>query len=106
MTKKIGLALVGLGPGAEPHLASMAALQDHAALRWCVSRSGAPQRRGLLPASTRITADLSEALADPQVDAVVLATPANTHLAIARQTLAAGKHTLVEKPLDVSLARA
>ena len=106
MTKKIGLALVGLGPGAEPHLASMAALQDHAELRWCVSRSGAPQRRGLLPASTRITADLGEALADPQVDAVVLATPANTHLAIARQTLAAGKHTLVEKPLDVSLARA
>jgi predicted dehydrogenase len=106
VTKKIGIALVGLGPGAEPHLASFAALQDRVDLRWCISRSGAPQRRSLLPASTRITADLNEALADADVDAVVLATPANTHLAIARQTLAAGKHTLVEKPLDVSLQRA
>jgi predicted dehydrogenase len=104
--KKIGIALVGLGPGSEPHLASFAALQDRVDLRWCVARSGAKQRQSMLPLSTRITGDLSEVLADTAVDAVVLATPANTHLAIARQTLAAGKHTLVEKPLDVSLERA
>ena len=104
--KKIGIALVGLGPGAEPHLASLAALNDQVELRWGVTRSGNLRREGLLPSGTRLTADLGEALADAQVDVVVLATPANTHLALARQTLAAGKHTLVEKPLDVSLQRA
>ena len=104
--KKIGIALVGLGPGSEPHLASLNALKDRVELRWCVARSGAKQRQGLLPDSARVTGDIGEVLADAEVDAVVLATPANTHLAIARQTLAAGKHTLVEKPLDVSLQRA
>ena len=104
--KKIGIAIVGLGPGSEPHLASLAALQDRVDVRWCVTQGGAPQRQALLPASTRFTPDLNEVLADADVDAVVLATPAHTHLAIARQTLAAGKHTLVEKPLDISLQRA
>jgi predicted dehydrogenase len=104
--KKIGIAMVGLGPGAEPHLASFAALKDRVDLRWCVTRGGPQRRQGLLPESARLTSDLNQALADADVDAVVLATPANTHLAIAKQTLAAGKHTLVEKPLDVSLQRA
>ncbi|MFZ4288595.1 Gfo/Idh/MocA family protein [Variovorax sp. HJSM1_2] len=110
--KKIGVALVGLGPGAEPHLASFSALQERMDLRWCVTRDIAKvgqvhqKRQSLLLANVRLTSDLNEVLADAAVQAVVLATPANTHLAIARQTLAAGKHTLVEKPLDVSLQRA
>ena len=104
--KKIGIAIVGLGPGSEPHLASLAALKDRVDVRWCVTKGGAPQRQALLPDSTSFTSDLNEVLADTGVDAVVLATPAHTHLAIARQTLAAGKHTLVEKPLDISLERA
>lgn len=106
MTEKMGIAIVGLGPGSEPHLASLKALKDRVDLRWCVTRGGAPARQALLPEGTGVTSDLSEVLADAGVHAVVLATPANTHLAIARRVLAAGKHTLVEKPLDVSLERA
>jgi predicted dehydrogenase len=40
------------------------------------------------------------------VDAVVVATPATTHAALARRSLAAGKHVLVEKPLTTSVAEA
>jgi predicted dehydrogenase len=46
----------------------------------------------------RVTADYAEMLADPALDAVVVATPVPTHHALAKQALEAGKHVLVEKP--------
>jgi predicted dehydrogenase len=45
---------------------------------------------------------LDEALEDPEVFAVVVATPLATHAALAEQTLASGRHVLVEKPLASS----
>ena len=47
--------------------------------------------------------NLEETLADGTVDAVILATPASTHASLAYQTLGAGKHVLVEKPLAESI---
>lgn len=41
----------------------------------------------------------SEVLGNPDIDGVVLATPAETHFALAREALFAGKHVYVEKPL-------
>jgi predicted dehydrogenase len=46
----------------------------------------------------RMTADYAEMLADPELDAVVIATPVPTHYTLAKQALEAGKHVLVEKP--------
>ena len=46
----------------------------------------------------RTTADIADLLADPELDAVVIATPVPTHYALAKQALEAGKHVLVEKP--------
>ena len=46
----------------------------------------------------RVTADFGEMLADPELDAVVIATPVPTHYALAKQALEACKHVLVEKP--------
>jgi len=42
--------------------------------------------------------DYASAIADPRVDAVVVAVPPRFHLDLALQALAAGKHVLVEKP--------
>ena len=39
-----------------------------------------------------------EAIRDPRVDAVVVATPPNSHLELTLAALAAGKHAVVEKP--------
>ncbi|MFO7167532.1 MAG: Gfo/Idh/MocA family oxidoreductase [Chloroflexota bacterium] len=47
----------------------------------------------------RTTTDVRELLADPAVDAVVIATPVSTHYELASLALRAGKHVLVEKPL-------
>jgi UDP-2-acetamido-3-amino-2,3-dideoxy-glucuronate N-acetyltransferase len=45
----------------------------------------------------------SEVLADPDIDAVALATPAEQHAAMALEALAHGKHTFVEKPLALTV---
>ncbi|MBA2385285.1 MAG: Gfo/Idh/MocA family oxidoreductase, partial [Actinobacteria bacterium] len=48
--------------------------------------------------AARLTAEFNELLADPALDAVVIATPVPTHYELARRALEAGKHVLVEKP--------
>lgn len=53
-----------------------------------------------------VTDDLDVALADPDVDAVVIATPAATHASLVRRALAAGKNVFTEKPIATSLTEA
>ena len=48
--------------------------------------------------------DYLEAIADPAVDAVVIAVPPRFHLDLALRALRAGKHVLVEKPAFLRLA--
>jgi len=50
------------------------------------------------------TGDYRQLLADPRIDAVVVATPTATHHAIASEALRRGKHVLVEKPLALTVA--
>lgn len=78
-----------------------------AELRAVCDPDEAPRRRAqaIQPAASAV-ADFDELLAAPDVDAIVLATPARLHAAQALAALAAGKHVLVEKPLALSLADA
>lgn len=64
-------------------------------------------RAALRHPAARLTTDLQELLRDPAVDAVMIATPVQTHYALALAALRAGKHVLVEKPMtdDVDQAR-
>jgi predicted dehydrogenase len=54
----------------------------------------------------RLTGEIDELLADPELDAVALATPVPTHGELAVRVLEAGKHCFVEKPLAQSVADA
>jgi UDP-2-acetamido-3-amino-2,3-dideoxy-glucuronate N-acetyltransferase len=56
--------------------------------------------------TARIESDAAKIFSDPVIDAVVIATPAETHFALARAALEAGKHTFVEKPLSLRAAEA
>ena len=54
----------------------------------------------------REAADLAQVLTDPSVEAVLVATPHDTHEALALAVLRAGKHLLLQKPLAADLASA
>ncbi len=47
----------------------------------------------------KLKTSADEVLADPDVDAVAIATPVHTHFALASASLRAGKHVLIEKPM-------
>jgi predicted dehydrogenase len=70
-----------------------------AELRWLVDPDPRKQEEFTRRhAEARVTSDFDEMLADPQVDAVVIATPVPTHYELAARALAAGKHVFAEKP--------
>ena len=50
--------------------------------------------------------DYAEMLADPNIDAVIIATADAFHIAASKQALAAGKHVLCEKPVGVTVEEA
>src|SRR4051794_40089561 len=50
--------------------------------------------------------DIGELLADPRIDAVVIATPARTHAGLVEAAAKAGKAVYCEKPMAVTLAEA
>ena len=54
----------------------------------------------------KTTTDHRELLRDPEIDAIVIATPVRTHYALALEALRAGKHVWVEKPMTETAAEA
>lgn len=101
-----GIAVIGLGNALEPHARSLLDLAGRVQVVWAAASS----TKRLASVTERygwpVTADTIQAIHDPSVDAVLLLTPANAHLELAREAFAAGKHVLCEKPLEATLERA
>jgi predicted dehydrogenase len=99
----VRVGVVGLGYWG-PNLARNFTALDGCELRWCCDLSEEARER-LRPGfpSARFTADLADLLADPELDAVVVATGVPTHAPLATSVLEAGKHCFVEKPLARSV---
>ena len=101
---RVGVAGLGYwGPNLARNLAAIAGCE----LAWLCDESEAARDRlaGAHP-SARTTADLQDLLDDPELDAIVLATPVPTHAALAIRVADAGKHCFVEKPLATTAADA
>ena len=104
--KPISVGVAGLGYWG-PNLARNLDSIPGCELRWLCDPA-APARARLARAypGARVTGEPEELLADPELDAIVLATPVPTHAALAIRALEARKHCFVEKPLATSAADA
>jgi predicted dehydrogenase len=100
----IGVAVVGAGYWG-PNLARNFLACPDTDLRWIIDLDTERARRVAGGRSeVAVGARMGEALADPDVGAVAIATPPATHLDLALQAMEAGRHVLVEKPLATTAA--
>jgi predicted dehydrogenase len=99
MPKKLSIAVVGCGYWG-PNLMRNFSESSSFQLKWLVDLN--PNRLKHFSShypQTKCTRDFKTALADPELDAVAIATPVSTHFQLAKQALQAGKHVLLEKPM-------
>ncbi len=100
----VGFGIVGCGMIAKFHARAIADVEG-AELVACYDT--VPQAADALAESVGCKAyhNLDAMLADPALDAVSIATPSGAHMEPALAAAAAGKHVIVEKPLEITLDR-
>lgn len=72
----------------------------------CYARTDQSRKEFAEKHSCRPTGSLDEVLSDPDVEAVVIATPHSTHADLVVEASSAGKHVFVDKPFTLSVAEA
>jgi predicted dehydrogenase len=104
----IRIAVLGTGSWGLNHVRSVAAEATCSLVAIADPDRTARMRAGAIAPGTRLEMDADYVLAANDVDAIIIATPAPTHAALAIAAMKAGKHVLLEKPfaLDVQEARA
>ena len=83
------------------------ALNPHCHIKWVADTQGAARKRAINNYKKTKDADnYAVLLEDPEIDAIVIATPTKTHFSLAKAALEAKKHVFVEKPLATTVIEA
>ena len=98
------VGILGCGPIAQfAHLESAQKARNVVLHAVCDADRGLAERFGAFYDAARTYLDYDAMLADPEVEAVVVATADELHVAACSRALAAGKHVLCEKPLGTTV---
>ena len=100
----LGFGIVGCGMIANFHAKAIADVRG-AKLVACFDTFSAAAERFSHETGCRAYERLKDMLADSTVDVVTICTPSGAHLEPAVAAARAGKHLIVEKPLEITLAR-
>ena len=94
--REIGVGVIGFGLGGRVFHAPFVSAVNGLRLAAIMQRKGDEAAKAY-PA-TKIARSLEELLADKSIELVVVSTPNETHFALAKQALEAGKHVVIDKP--------
>jgi predicted dehydrogenase len=99
------VGVIGLGMASGPHAQALKDLTSRVEVAGAFSptearRAAFAERHGL-----PVTGDLDALFEDPEIGALLILTPPATHLELVQRAAAAGKHVLLEKPLEIETAR-
>lgn len=104
----IGIGIVGLGLAVAPHMLAIRDLEAAGRARFVGGFAPGAARREAFAAKwgAPVFGSLEALLGRPGLGLVIVLTPPGAHLPVAEAVAAAGKHLLVEKPLEITTARA
>jgi len=107
MAGKVRIAIIGAGAVADYHHVPGIKLDPRAELvAVCDPNEQLLEQRQQDWGPTRTTTSYEQIADDPDVDAVIIATPNDTHKPIALACIAGGKHVMCEKPLGLDFTEA
>lgn len=102
MKAKVTIAVAGCGHWGPNYIRVFSGLENVAVKYACdLSQPKLDRIKAQFPL-VAVTQDFKTLLADPEIDAVIIATPSSTHFAVAKECMEAGKHVLVEKPMTLT----
>jgi len=109
--RKIGIGIVGGGYMGKAHAVAMSCVGAvfNTSLRpvlemVCATNDASAQKYKQAYGFNRSTSDWNELVQDPKVEAIIIASPQETHLDIAKAAFALGKPVFCEKPLGANIA--
>ena len=100
------IALLGLGMAVAPHARSLADLAARVEVAAAYSPTKARRDAFASQFDFPLADDLDAVLRDRSIDCALILTPPRTHLPLVERIAAAGKHVLLEKPLEAETERA
>ncbi len=106
MTPRHRIGIIGLGMALKPHLRSLEELAERVEIAACYTPSDVRRRAFAAAHPYPLADDLGRVLGDRTIDCALVLTPPNTHLDLVERCAQAGKHVLLEKPIDGTVERA
>jgi UDP-N-acetyl-2-amino-2-deoxyglucuronate dehydrogenase len=104
--KRLGLGVIGAGMAAKPHALALQALADTVEVRGVFRRNVAEREAFCAEYGFPAAESVEALLADPETQAVLILTPPNAREELVTAVARAGKHILMEKPVERSTVAA
>ncbi|BDD08108.1 inositol 2-dehydrogenase [Fulvitalea axinellae] len=101
--KKLTVGIAGVGRIGKIHLENLARKFSQVTVKTAVDAMEAGREYARSLGVENVTDNIDDLINDPEIDAVIVCSPTDTHAEYTMAAARAGKHVFCEKPLDLSL---